>query len=132
VLTSLGDATPSDETKLTIDDNALLAELNELTKIVDTHFTTYRIDLASDAIYQYLWKRFADEIIEESKPILGGSDADAIRSRQRILVTILKTSLKLLHPFMPFVTEAVWQNIPKEIRSDEHDILMVAKWPKVS
>ncbi len=129
VLTATAD-TNLENVSLTETDSKLIAELNELTKTVDQHFETYRIDLGADAIYQYLWKRFADEIIEESKPILSGADAEAIRSRKSVLNTILTTSLKLLHPFMPFVTEAVWQNIPTHLKEDEHEILMVAKWPK--
>lgn len=130
VLTSIGD-TKTEKDSVTPADSALLTELDTLTKTVDEHFKTYRIDLASDAIYQYLWKRFADEIIEESKPILSGSDTEAIKSRQYVLLTILTTSLKLLHPFMPFVTEAIWQNMPKETKLGEPELLMVAKWPSV-
>lgn len=130
VLTSIGD-TETTKDSLTPSDSALITELDTLTKTVDEHFKTYRIDLASDAIYQYLWKRFADEIIEESKPILSGSDTEAIKSRQYVLLTILTTSLKLLHPFMPFVTEAIWQNMPKETKLGESELLMVAKWPRV-
>ncbi|MCR4285792.1 MAG: valine--tRNA ligase [Candidatus Kaiserbacteria bacterium] len=129
VLTSIG-STETSKDSLTPTDSTLIAELDALTKAVDEHFKTYRIDLASDAIYQYLWKRFADEIIEESKPILSGGDAEAIKSRQYVLLTILTTSLKLLHPFMPFVTEAIWQNMPKETKLGEPELLMVAKWPK--
>jgi valyl-tRNA synthetase len=129
VLTSVGDA-PSSKDSLSGADSELIAELDLLTKTVNGHFTTYRIDLACDAIYQYLWKRFADEIIEESKPILSGSDTGAIKSRQYVLLTILTTSLKLLHPFMPFVTEAIWQNMPKESKRGERELLMVTKWPK--
>ncbi len=131
VLTASSEAENLATATLTPDDSLLLQELAGIITTVNTHFDNYRIDLASDVIYQYLWKRFADEIIEESKPILTGNDTEAIRSRQYTLNTILITSLKVLHPFMPFVTEAVWQNIPKELRKEEQDILMVASWPQV-
>ena len=131
VLTASSEAGNLNDAKLTPDDSLLLNELAKLIATVDAHFVNYRIDLASDALYQYIWRRFADEIIEESKPILSGTDAEAIRSRQYTLNTILTTSLKLLHPFMPFVTEAVWQNIPKELRREDHEMLMVTKWPKI-
>ena len=130
VLTSVGDTAPTKDSLNQLD-SALILELDELTKTVNGHFSTYRIDLACDAIYQYLWKRFADEIIEESKPILSGGDIEAIKSRQYVLTAILTTALKLLHPFMPFVTEAIWQNLPKNVRGNERDILMVATWPKI-
>ena len=131
VLTASSEAGNLSDAKLTPDDSLLMQELAKLITTVDAHFVNYRIDLASDALYQYIWRRFADEIIEESKPILSGTDAAAIRSRQYTLNTILTTTLKLLHPFMPFVTEAVWQNMPKELRTEDHELLMVTKWPKI-
>lgn len=129
VLTSTQDT--DTQSPLTETDTLLIAELNTLSKTVDAHFLNYRIDLASDAIYQYVWHRFADEIIEESKPILSSGSPEEISSRQQVLQNILKTSLKLLHPFMPFVTETIWQNLPKTVREGEHEILMVAQWPTV-
>lgn len=130
VLTATQDSSGDKPLTLTETDRNIIAELQKLTATVDAHFDNYRIDLASDAIYQYIWHRFADEIIEESKPILGGTDTDAIASRQFVLDTVLKTSLKLLHPFMPFVTEAVWQHMPAHLKEGEADILMVATWPE--
>ena len=105
-------------------------ELASLITLVDTHFSNYRIDLASDALYHYVWDRFASEIIEESKPILNGHDEDAKKVRQQELRDGLIIILKLLHPFMPFVTESIWQQLPPKVRSDEREILMVAEWPK--
>ncbi len=108
----------------------LTEELNVLTKEMDRHIATYRIDLAFDALYHFIWHRFADEIIEASKPILQEDNNTLKTVRQAELRTILLTSLKLLHPFMPFVTEAIWQNLPQNVRGNEHDMLMVASWPK--
>ena len=105
-----------------------MSELKALISAVESHFANHRIDLAGEAIYQYAWHRFADEIIEESKPILQSSDTNSVLSRQYVLKEILITILKLLHPFMPFVTEAVWQELPKSYK--DSDLLLVAKWPK--
>ncbi len=129
VLTNVHDAPGNESAALTDVDEQLMQELNALIKTVDSHFENYRIDLACGELYQYLWHRFADEIIEESKPILSGTDVSARTSRQRTLVRILLTSLKLLHPFMPFVTEAIWQNIGKELKVHDRDLLMVSPWP---
>ena len=109
-------------------DTELRKEFTELVSSVTDHFDRYRIDLASDQLYHYAWHRFADEILEESKPILSGTDAEAKASRQALLLTILTDLLKLLHPFMPFVTESIWQQLPKE--GGDTDILMIAEWPK--
>ena len=127
-LTSLNNTEDFSKVKLTEPDKEVLDELITLSREVQNHFSTYRIDLAGDTIYQYVWHRFADEIIEESKPILQSTDAEAILSRQFILKESLITTLKLLHSFMPFVTEAIWQELPKSYK--DSDLLMVAKWPK--
>ena len=65
-------------------------------------------------------------MLEESKQILQGNDESAKKSRVRTLYEALLSQLKLLHPFMPFVTEEIWQALPEK----ETELLMVAKWPK--
>jgi valyl-tRNA synthetase len=81
--------------------------------------------MAAEKLYHYFWHTFADIIIEESKPRLAGSDDADKRSCQWMLYTVLTTSLKMLHPFMPFVTEEIWGNVP----GHEDSLLMVEKWP---
>ncbi|TSC60958.1 MAG: valyl-tRNA synthetase, partial [Parcubacteria group bacterium Athens0416_74] len=110
---------------LTEADTALVAEARELAKTVSDNIDNFRLDLAADAVYHYVWDRFAAQIIEESKAVLKGADGPEKASKQRMLSEILIISLKLLHPFMPFVTEAIWQQLPQK----ENDLLMVAKWP---
>jgi valyl-tRNA synthetase len=129
-LTALADTDTQKEKTLTEADTAIRAELDTLISEVNGHFATYRIDLALDTIYHFTWDRFAAEIIEESKSILQGDDETAKLSRQHALRECLITSLKLLHPFMPFVTEAIWQQLPKDVIGNENEMLMVAKWPK--
>ncbi len=110
---------------LTEADAALVAEARELAKTVSGNIDNFRLDLAADAVYHYVWDRFAAQIIEESKATLKGDDEAAKASKQHMLYEILIISLKLLHPFMPFVTEAIWQHLPEK----ERDLLMVAQWP---
>ena len=86
-----------------------------------------RFDLAAEKIYHFVWDHFASLVLEESKPLLAGTPAERA-SRQRMLHHYLVTSLKLLHPFMPFVTETIWQELPKTMK--DTDLLMVAKWPE--
>lgn len=86
-----------------------------------------RFDLAAEKIYHFVWDHFASQVIEESKPLL--AEGGAVRaSRQRMLHHYLITSLKLLHPFMPFVTETIWQELPTHLK--DSDLLMVSTWPK--
>ena len=120
------------EVKLNAGDQKLVDEVVEIAKQVSAHIDAFRLDLAADQIYHFVWDRFAAEILEESKPIFraGGDPSNssgqaAAASRAHALSSILTSSLKLLHPFMPFVTEAIWQQLPKK----ESDLLMVAKWP---
>ncbi len=100
-------------------------EFKSICEEVTADIEGFRFHLASEKLYHYVWHRFADEIIEESKVILRDGDEQAKRSRKIILRRILRDSLKLLHPFMPFVTETIWQQLPQK----EAEVLMVAKWP---
>lgn len=105
-------------------DEALVAEAQEAARAAAKHIDSFRLDLAADSLYQFIWTRFADEILEESKEILKGEDAAARASRAHALYQSLTIILKSLHPFMPFVTEAIWQQLPEK----ESDLLMVAPW----
>ncbi|MFT5849858.1 MAG: valyl-tRNA synthetase [Patiriisocius sp.] len=103
----------------------LIARVTEITKQMDDD----RFDMAAENVYHFVWDYFASTLIEESKPLLASEDASVRASRQRLLTEYLVTSLKILHPFMPFVTETIWQELPKEMK--EQDILMVESWPIV-
>ncbi len=128
-LTTINGVEDFSKVELSETDKSIQNELRDLTTTVESHFENYRIDLAGETIYQYVWHRFADEIIEESKLIIQTGDEKTILSRRFILKECLITSLKLLHPFMPFVTEAIWQELSSSLRDSE--LLMVAKWPEV-
>ena len=112
------------DTPLNDTDRSYLDELNELTKDVTSDMDAYRIHLAAEKLYHFVWHRLADEIIEESKQILAGEDIRARRSRGALLRLMLDHILRLLHPFMPFVTEEIWQRIPNK----KEKLLMVAAW----
>ena len=95
------------------------AEFDALAVEVTNDIEEFRIYMAAEKLYHYLWHRFADEIIEESK---GKIEYGAT------LYYILENSLKLLHPFMPFITEEIWQSMPTK----DTDFLMVARWPDLA
>jgi valyl-tRNA synthetase len=98
----------------------LIEEFDILTKDVTTDMDNFRFYIAAEKIYHYIWHRLADEIIEESKGEEKGSIKEGYAAT---LYYLLENSLKLLHPFMPFVTEEIWSELRKE------DLLMVAPWP---
>ncbi len=100
-------------------------EFARLSKEVTDDIDQYRVYLAAEKIYHYIWHTFADQILEESKVILAGTDEDAKRRVRYNLYSIFYGCLKLLHPFMPFITEEIWQSLPKK----DARLLMIAKWP---
>ena len=113
-------------------DLEIVATFTELAADVTADMEHYRVYLAAEKLYHYLWDTFAAVIIEESKAIFKEGDAAAKASRKHALMYVLTESLKLLHPFMPFVTEAIWQNLPKkDLPAGRHgvDLLIVAEWP---
>ncbi len=105
-------------------DTALLTELEALVQEVTDDIESHRVYLAAEKLYHYAWHRLADTILEESKPILAGDDTSAKHSRSIALRNILDTLLRLLHPFMPFVTEEIWQGM-----KGKENLLMVTPWP---
>lgn len=107
-------------------DLAYIAELDDITKDVTKDMDEYRFYLAAEKLYHYVWHSFADKIIEESKEKLKSEDSTVVKSTQYTLLYLLKTSLKLLHPFMPFVTEEIWSHI----KDSSDNLLIVTRWPK--
>jgi valyl-tRNA synthetase len=109
---------------LTEADAAIKAELAAIAKDVTLDINEHRIYLAAEKLYHFAWSRLADQLIEESKAIFAGDDELAKASRKVLLLSLLTDLLKLLHPFMPFVTEEIW----KSVRRDD-TLLMVSSWP---
>lgn len=115
---------PKERPPLTDRDAERVEELSVLSKEITDDMEAFRLHLAAEKLYHYIWHTFADVIIEERKDALSGSDASAKTSAAWTLMHILETSLSLLHPFMPFVTEEVWSHLPGKNR-----MLMVSSWP---
>lgn len=122
-VTTTAGTKPQTQPDLTDTDLKLQGELNELVATITEEIEGYKFYLAGDKLYHYIWGRFADQIIEESKPILKDGSEQEKASRIWTLYYILETSLKTLHPFMPFVTEELWNIL------DHESLLMIEKWP---
>ena len=113
------------EPKLDEEDEKSEKELNILVKEITKEMDEYKFYIVAEKLYHYFWHTFADIIIERSKKkIVENRNSDSAKS---LLYIQLTTLLKLLHPFMPFVTEEIWQNLPNK----KGELLMVAKWPSV-
>jgi len=91
----------------------ILSRLNDTTHTVNKALAAFRFDEASNTLYHFFWHEFCDWYIEMAKPVLLGKHGDANDQKQakRILLEVLDRSLRLLHPFMPFVTEEIWQKL---------------------
>ncbi len=112
---------------ITSEDTELLQELDNLIKDTTSDMDNFRFYLSAEKIYHYIWHTFADKIIEGSKEKLKNDDNRIKLSAEYTLRHILEECLKILHPFMPFVTEEIWSHIPME----KKELLMVTNWPKV-
>ena len=112
--------------RLTLPDKWILLKLNDTIKEVTQALEEYRFNDAALAIYHFTWHHFCDWYIELSKVQLSHKDDLQLReSTQKVLLFVLERILKLLHPFMPFITEEIWQKIPHEGES-----IMVSAWPE--
>lgn len=105
-----------------------LRELAALTKKVTKHLDAFEFHHAAELLYHYTWHTFADKIIEETKPQLAGGNPEEHSCAIAFLLEIYGTLLKLLHPFMPFVTEEIWAQLPENGKKKK--LLMIERWPK--
>ena len=117
---------------LQLPDRWILSRLNHLILSVDRLFETYQYGEAGRQIHDFLWGEYCDWYIEASKVRLYDEAADKAIP-QAILLRVLETSLRLLHPFMPFVTEAIWQALPTSPGwggQEGGETLMLVRWPE--
>lgn len=113
----------------TEEDLKLKEDLEKLIREITDDMENFRFYLAAEKIYHYTWHTFADKIIEESKIIIFGEDEKAKEARLEFLREAFLTILKVLHPFMPFVTEEIWTSWPKTGSTSPKNLLMIQKWP---
>ncbi len=127
VLMNLGDdyknAFPAEE-QLTIADKWVLSKLNRLIAEVTENLEKYELGVAVQKVYDFLWDTYCDWYIELTKARLYSDDTVQKQTALQVLCYVLDQTLRLLHPFMPFITEEIWQSLPHE-----GDALIVAKWP---
>ena len=110
--------------KLEIEDKWILSKLNDTVKEVCENMDSYELGVAAGKIYDFIWDSFCDWYIELTKPRLNGEDEASRLSAQKVLLYVLTEILKLVHPFMPFITEEIWQALPHE-----GEALMVERYP---
>ena len=111
--------------KLELEDKWVLSRLNTLIREVTDNLEAYELGVASAKIYDFIWDTYCDWYIELTKTRLNGEDESAKLAAENVLCYVLLRIMELLHPFMPFITEEIWQALPHE-----GDYLITAKWPE--
>jgi len=110
---------------LTLADKWILTRYNNIVKEITDNLEKFELGVAASKLYDFVWSEFCDWYIELSKPVLYSDNEEAKKVTKSVLRYVLDNTLRLLHPFMPFITEEIWQNLPHEGES-----IMVAEWPK--
>jgi valyl-tRNA synthetase len=118
-----------DESKLTAEDKWVLTEYNKTVANVTNALDSFEIGVALSAIYDFVWDIYCDWYIELTKSRLSEKETEGNLVAQNVLCYVLVGVLKLLHPFMPFITEEIYQALPK---TDEAESIMIASYPKTN
>ncbi len=122
---SIGKCRLPEEGKLEREDKWVLSKLNTLIREVTENLDSYEIGVASAKVYDFLWDTYCDWYIELTKTRLNGGDPEKRETAEQVLCYVLTDLLKLLHPFMPFITEEIFQALPHE-----GDFIMTSRWPE--
>lgn len=128
VMMNLDDETEDytiDTKELEPEDKWIITRLNKVIGDVKSNLDKYELGLAAQRVYDFIWEDYCDWYIEMTKTRLYGEDKTSRATAQQVLVSVLRDTLKLLHPFMPFITEEIWQHLP-----GKSDALIMEAWPK--
>lgn len=112
--------------KFTKEDKWILEELEKTTKKITSDIEKYNFHHGAEEIYHFFWHKFCDKTIEDTKKRLQEGSNEEKQTASYVLLKVLRDSLKLMHPFMPFITEEIWQTIKDKSEKD----LIVQEWPK--
>ncbi|MCT4604846.1 MAG: valine--tRNA ligase [Marinisporobacter sp.] len=110
----------------TLADKWIVSRMNQVSKEVTDNLEKFELGMAVQKIYDFIWNEYCDWYIELVKPRLYGEDQESKNTALYVLTMVLENSLKLLHPFMPFITEEIWQHLP----TTKDESVMISKWPK--
>ena len=111
--------------KLFTSDKWILNRFNNVTAAVTENLEKFELGMAVSKLYDFIWDDFCDWYIELAKIRMNGADEQSADSARRVLVWVMSNTLRLLHPFMPYITEEIWQTLPHD-----GEALIVAKWPE--
>ncbi len=116
--------------ELSLADRWIISQLQRTEAEVTRQLDQFRFDLAAQALYEFIWNQYCDWYLELSKPVLWDENAPVERQRgtRRTLVRVLEVALRLAHPFMPFITEEIWQRIAP-LAGIQGKTIMLQPWP---
>ncbi len=125
------DSDNTGDVELSLADRWIIGKLQQTEAAVIQGFDTYRLDLASQALYDFIWNEYCSWYLELSKPVLQDESASASQKRgtRRTLIRVLEATLRLAHPMMPFITEEIWQKV-KTLAGTSGDTIMLAQYPE--
>ena len=108
----------------------IVSRLQKAEQVVQTAFATYRLDLAAQAIYEFIWNEYCDWYVELTKPVLNDENVSVERKAEvrRVLLSVMEASLRLAHPLMPYLTEEIWQTLAPKLNISGETI-MLAQYP---
>ncbi|MDO4579164.1 MAG: valine--tRNA ligase [Acinetobacter sp.] len=108
----------------------IVSRLQKAEQAVQTAFATYRLDLAAQAIYEFIWNEYCDWYVELTKPVLNDENVSVERKAEvrRVLLSVMEASLRLAHPLMPYLTEEIWQTLAPKLNISGETI-MLAQYP---
>ncbi|BCD99588.1 valine--tRNA ligase [Marinagarivorans cellulosilyticus] len=118
----------SDDYTLNIADKWIISRLQQVEKAMAEGFDTFRLDIASQVLYDFIWNEYCSWYIELAKPALKNGDEKAQRGTRRTLIRVLETILRMAHPLMPFITEEIWHKV-KDLAATEGDSIMLKDYP---
>ncbi|NBJ90717.1 valine--tRNA ligase [Acutalibacter sp. 1XD8-36] len=111
--------------ELTLEDKWIVSKFNRMARDMTENLERFELGVAVQKVYDFMWGDFCDWYIELSKGRMSGGSESSAQGARQVLVWVLSSTLKLLHPFMPFITEEIWQSLPHK-----GEALMISKWPE--